>query len=75
MHNLIEYRDNYSKTPGSLWNNYRDEPNATLTNSESFKFKLRITECTPADSNTKDVKIAKPLKYLSNFWRTLGVLK
>ena len=25
----------------------------------------------PADGNTKDVKIAVPLKYLSNFWRTL----
>ena len=25
----------------------------------------------PAVGNTKDVKIAVPLKYLSNFWRTL----
>ena len=26
---------------------------------------------TPADANTKDVEIIVPLKYLSNFWRTL----
>ena len=25
----------------------------------------------PAVGNTKDIKIAVPLKYLSNFWRTL----
>ena len=29
------------------------------------------TEKTPAAGNTKDVGIAVPLKYLSNFWRTL----
>ena len=27
MYNLIEYSDNYSKTSGSLWQYYRDEPN------------------------------------------------
>ena len=26
MYNLIEYRDIYSKTSGSLWQYYRDEP-------------------------------------------------
>ena len=26
MHNLIEYGDAYSKTSGSLWQYYRDEP-------------------------------------------------
>ena len=26
MHNLIEYKDNHSKTSGSLWQHYRDEP-------------------------------------------------
>ena len=26
MHNSIEYSDNYSKTFGSLWHYYRDEP-------------------------------------------------
>ena len=27
MFNLIEYSNNYSKTSGSLWQYYRDEPN------------------------------------------------
>ena len=26
MYNLIEYSDAYSKTAGSLWQYYRDEP-------------------------------------------------
>ena len=25
LYNLLEYRKNYSKTSGSLWNHYRDE--------------------------------------------------
>ena len=29
MYNLIEYSDNYSKTSGSLWQYYRDEPALT----------------------------------------------
>ena len=27
MYNLIEYTDNYSKTPGNLWQQYKDDPN------------------------------------------------
>ena len=71
MYNLIEYSDNYSKTSGSLWQYYKDEPNDNLADSESFKSKIKITGNTPADGNTKDVEIIVPLKYLSNFWRTL----
>ena len=71
MYNLIEYSNNYSKTSGSLWQYYKDEPNDNLANSESFKSKVKITGSTPAGGNTKDVKIIVPLKYLSNFWRTL----
>ena len=73
MYNLIEYSDNYSKTSGSLWQYYRDDPNDNITRSESFKYKIKITVKTPADGNTKDVEIILPLKYLSNFWRTLGM--
>ena len=40
-------------------------------NSESFKSKVKITGNTSATGNTKDVEITVPLKYLSNFWRTL----
>ena len=71
IYNLIEYSDNYSKTPGSLWQYYKDEINDNLANSKSFKSKVKITRNTPAGGNTKDVKIIAPLKYLSNFWRTL----
>ena len=44
------------------------------TQSESFKSKIKITGKTPAAGNTKDVEIIVPLKYLSNFWRTLEML-
>ena len=71
MYNLIEYSDNYSKTTGSLWQCYKDDPNDNLTDSESFKSKVKITGKTPNNGNTKDVEIIVPLKYLSNFWRTL----
>ena len=70
MYNLIEYSDNYVKTSGSLWQYYRDEPNNNLADSESFKFKVKITGKTPANDNEKDVEIMVPLKYLSKFWRT-----
>ena len=66
MYNLIEYSDNYSKT-GSLWQYYKDDPNDNFVRSESFESKIKITGKTPADGNTKNVKIMVPLKYLSNF--------
>ena len=71
IYNLLEYRDNYSKTSGSLWQYYKDDSNDNLTDSESFKSKVKITGNTPAAGNTKDVEIIVPLKYLSKFWRTL----
>ena len=71
MYNLIEYSDNYSKILGRLWKYYKDDLNDNITQSESFKYKIKITGKTPAGGNTKDVKISVPLKYLSNYWRTL----
>ena len=71
MYNLIEYSDNYSKTSGVLWQYFRDEPDDNLEDSESFKSKIKITGKTPNDDNEKDVEIMVPLKYFSNFWRTL----
>ena len=50
------------KTLGSLWQCYRDDPNDNITPSECFKFKIKITGKAPP---------AVPLKYLSNFCRTL----
>ena len=74
MYNLIEYSDNYSKTSGSLWQYYKDDPNDNITQSESFKSKIKITGKAPAAVNTKDVEIIVPLKYFSSFWRTLEML-
>ena len=60
MYNLIEYSDNYLKTSGSLWQYYKDEPNDNISDSESFKSKVKITGKTPADGNTKDVEKVVP---------------
>ena len=62
MYNLIEYSNNYLITSGSLWQYYRDDPDNNITESGSFKYKIKITGKTPADGNTKDVKIVVPLK-------------
>ena len=52
IYNLLEYSKNYSKTTGSLWNYYKDEPNNPprnnynpdpITNSASFKYKISTT--------------------------------
>ena len=74
MYNLIEYSDNYSKTSGSLWQYYKDDPNDNIADSESFKSKVKITGKTPDNGNRKYVEIIVLLKYLSNFWRTLEML-
>ena len=80
MYNLIEYSDNYAKTTGRLWQYCKDIPARSANNNivifaennmtDSFKFKATITGQT-GDDGTKDVEIMVPLKYLSNFWRTL----
>ena len=71
LYNLIKYSHNYSKISGSLWKYYKDDPNGNITVSKSLKSKIKITGKTPAAGKTKDVEIIVPLKYLSNFWRTL----
>ena len=75
MYNLIEYSDNYSDTSGSLWQFKRDEIEGDVdltvdaqhipNSSSSFKYKSSFI------TNRNGVKIAVPLKYLSNFWRSL----
>ena len=74
MYNLTKYSYNYSKTSGSFWQSYRDEPAIPLDNSPgnsaSFKFKQKLRGST-GDDGTKAVKLMVPLKYLSNDWRTL----
>ena len=82
MYNLIEQSDSYSKTSRSLWQYYRDELAIdvsaianfhTANNSHSFKFKQKITGKAASAYGKKDVEIMVPLKYLSNFWRTLEI--
>ena len=73
IYNLIEYSDNYAKTSGSLWQYFRYEPDDNLRHSESFKSKTKIKGKTLVNNNEKDVEIMVPLKYLSNFWRTLAM--
>ena len=74
MYNLLEYSKNYRKTTGSLWNYYRDEPSNPLSsNSESFKYKTSIVGKTPEDNDSlTNAKLVNPLKYVSNFWRSLN---
>ena len=49
MHNLVECSGNYSKTSGSLWQYYRDDPNDNTVQSKSFKSKTKITGKTRVD--------------------------
>ena len=82
MYNLLEYSKNYSKTTGSLWNYYRDEPyggaynnrNYSIKDPKSFDCKTSITGKLESNNTEKETEIVVPLKQLSNFWRTLGML-
>ena len=71
-------------TSGSFWNYYRDEINddenenvnnnnrinKTVT-SKSSEYKTKIVESMPNSNNILDTVVVVPLKYLSNFWRSL----
>ena len=73
MYTLIEYSDNYSDTSGSLWQFKRDEQ--PIDNNGAF---INITAdfigdtvADGANRKKEGAKIVVPLKYLSNFWRSL----
>ena len=86
MYNLIEYRDNYSKTSGSSWQYCTEIPavdhNGNIVafnennDTDSFNIKSKIIGKTAANNDhgniagRVDVEVMVPLKYLSNFWRT-----
>ena len=87
IYNLLEYSDNSSMTSGSLWNYYRDEvnddpkeknaancrtDNKTAT-SNSLEYKTKVIQSTPAIVSRVDTKVVVPLKYLSNFSRSLDL--
>ena len=76
MHNLIEYKDNYSDTSGSIWDFQRDEivNNADVTNDDnapSFKYKASLIGNTGENGKKKWSKNSCIIKYLINFWRSL----
>ena len=87
MSNLLEYSGNYSMTSGSLLNYYRykinDDRNGNTNNdrinnnktatSKSFKYKTKLIGSTPNKNNILDAEVVVPLKYLSNFWRSLDL--
>ena len=69
-----------------MFNYYRDEPseiavgagnnaiNISIRNSKSFDYKTEIIGSLDAGEDEKeDVTIAIPLKYVSNFWRSLDI--
>ena len=83
--NLIEYRSNYSKTTGSLWFNLNDEATdfnniANTDNFKSFRYKTKLLGTAKAQADNaangilKNASTAVPLKYLSDFWRSLEML-
>ena len=84
MYNLIEYSDNYQDSSANLYQYKRDEPpedsavtNLTAINSSSFKYKIKLLgNVTEVNGNAAgvrklNVKVVVPLKYLSNFFRSL----
>ena len=81
MYNLIEYSDDFFKTSGSLWQYCKDiqavndDGNIVDFNganaTDSFNFKIKMTDQTDDDGEIANIEITIPLKYLSNFWITL----
>ena len=78
MYNLIEYSDNYQDSSATLYQYKRDEApdnnvDLTANNSTSFKYKVNSL-ANPLVTNRivkTNLKIVVPLKYLSNFFRSL----
>ena len=79
MYNLIEYSDNDQDSSATLYQYKRDEPpddianNLAVNNSSSFKYKVKLLGNPVIANNvaTLNVKVVVPLKYLSNFFRSL----
>ena len=89
MYNLLECSDNYSKTSEGLYSYYRNEikdsvneiidannyriNNNKTTTRKSFEYKKKTVGRTSSDNNILDAEAIVPLKYLSNFWRSLDL--
>ena len=76
MYNLLEYSDSYSMTSRSLWNYYRDEINddANVNDNNNRINNKKQLWSKPSNNNVLDAELAVPLKYLSNFLRSLDLL-
>ena len=74
MYNLLEHSDNYQNSTGSLYQFKRDEPpddNADVANNTlSLVYKSKLIKGTD-NNNVNYVKLVVPLKYMSNFFRSL----
>ena len=82
LYNLLEYRDNFAKTSGDLWQYHKDYPNDSITYSEPFSFKTKITErillLVIPRMLTRNVLIpdkVKKLSYIFIFTRLCGASK
>ena len=75
MYNLIEYSDNYQDSSATLYQYKRDDAVADLTadNSSSLKYKISLLGNPVVANNIAriNVNVVVPLKYLSNFFRSL----
>ena len=80
MYNLIEYSDNYQDSSATLYQYKRDErpeddavADLTVDNSSSSKYKISLLGNSVVADNIarRSAKVAVPLKYLSNFFRSL----
>ena len=80
MYNLIEYSDNYQDSSATLYQYKRDEPpeddavaDLTADNSSSLKYKISLLGNLVVANNIAriNVKVVVPLRYLSNFFRSL----
>ena len=86
MYNLIEYSDNYQDSSATLYQYKRDEPleddavaDLTANNLDSLKYKIKllgnVTEVAGDTAGVRklNVKVIVPLKYLTNFFRSLEI--
>ena len=78
VYSLIKYSKNYSQTSGILWQYYRDQSGLNndgniidfpVNDDTSLSFIYIIGRT--GNDGTKNTEICVPVKYRSNFWRTV----
>ena len=86
---MLKYSDKFPITSEILWNYQRDKVNVDANEnnaahrkinnnktikSKFFEYKIKLIERTPKNNNILDPEVVVPLKYLSNFQRSLDFL-